>query len=144
MKVGKYNIPDVRLYPHLYEATKRIYEEFRSEEAPNQLTVAQLLDHKSASGAFLMKIASLRAYGLVEKRGIKVTELGKKLTWGASEEEKNEALKQTILNIPLWKEFFSKWGTTLPPVISGYNYLQLLVLKPLMQKESKIKSEKLI
>lgn len=114
VRVGKYTIPDTRIHPKLYEATKSLYEEFKSEDAPSQLTAAQLLDHKSVSGAFLRKIAALRAYGLIEKRGIRVTELGKKLTYDPSEQERNEALKQAILNIPLWKEFYGKWGVNLP------------------------------
>ena len=116
MKIGKYDIPDMRLYPTLVEATKKIYEKFTSEEATNQLTVAQLLGHKSVSGGFLMKLASLRAYGLIEKRGIRVTDIGKRLTYGATEEERNEALKEAILNIPLWKEFYSRWEVNLPSV----------------------------
>ncbi len=114
MKVGKYDIPDMRLYPLLVEATKKIYEKFKSDEATNQLTVAQMLGHKSVSGGFLTKLASMRAYGLIEKRGLKVTDIGKRLTYGAGEEERNEALKEAILSIPLWKEFFSKWGVNPP------------------------------
>ncbi|MDH5482630.1 MAG: hypothetical protein OEY22_07120 [Candidatus Bathyarchaeota archaeon] len=114
MKVGKYEIPDMRIYPLLFEATKKLYEQFKSEEAPDQLVAAKLLDHKSVSGAFLRKLASLRAYGLIESRGIKVTVLGKKLTYDPSEEERNKALKETILNIPLWKEFYSRWQVNPP------------------------------
>jgi len=115
VRVGKYEIPDMRLYPVLVEAVKKIYEKFKSEEATDTLTVAKLLGHKTdKSGAFLRKLACLRAYGLIDKRGIRVTEIGKKLTYGVTEEEKNEALKQAVLNIPLWKELFSKWGAKLP------------------------------
>jgi hypothetical protein len=115
MKVGKYDIPDMRLFPFLYEATKKLYEHFKSEEATDMLTVANLLGHQTdKSGAFIRKLACLRAYGLIEKRGVKVTELGKKLTYGASEEERNAALKEAILNIPLWKEFYTRWGVNLP------------------------------
>jgi hypothetical protein len=116
VKIGKYEIPDLRLYPLLVEATKKIYEKFGSEEATDQLAVAQLIGHKSVSGAFLTKLACLRAYGLIEKRGIKVTNIGKRLTYGATEEERNEALKEAILSIPLWKEFYGKWGVKLPTV----------------------------
>jgi len=115
VKVGKYDIPEMRIYPLLFEDTKKLYEHFKSEEAKDTLTVAQLLGHKSdKSGAFLRKLACLRAYGLIEKRGIKVTDVGKRLTYDPNEEERNRALKETILNIPLWKEFHSKWGANLP------------------------------
>lgn len=116
MKIGRFEIPDMRLYPTLFEATKKIYEKFKSEEAIDQLTVAKLLGHKSASGAFLRKIANLRAYGLITRRGIKVTDVGKQLTYATSDEERNEALRRALLNIPLWKEFHSRWSVTLPTV----------------------------
>jgi DNA-binding PadR family transcriptional regulator len=115
VKVGNYEIPDMRLHPTLYEATKLIYEKFKSDEVKDMNLVATLLGHKSAnSGSFYLKLAQLRAYGLIEKRGVKVTDIGKKLTYGITEEEKNEALKAAILNIPLWKEFYSRWGVELP------------------------------
>ena len=116
MKVGKYDVPDMRLFPELAEATKKIYEKFKSEEAED-LTVAKLLGHKTnRSGAFYRKMGCLRSYGLIEKRGIKVTDVGKRLTYGVTEEERNRALKEAILHIPLWKEFYSRWGKQLPTV----------------------------
>ena len=115
MKVGKYDIPNIRLHPTLFEATKTLYEKFGSEEAPDQLTVANLLGHKTdKSGAFISKLADLRAYGLITSRGLKVTDLGKKLTYDPSDEERNNALKEALLNIPLWKELYSRFGRTLP------------------------------
>lgn len=113
MKVGTYDIPDHRLEPTLIDATKKIYEKFRSDEADKE-SVAQLLGHKSASGAFAQKLSNMRAYGLITKRGIKVTELGKKITYGDTEEIRNNALKEAILNIPLWSEIYSKHGVDLP------------------------------
>lgn len=115
MKVGKYDIPTFHLQPNLVEATKTLYETFKSDEAPDSLTVAKLLDHKTdKSGGFLTKLADLRSYGLITSRGIKVTDLGKKLTYGINDEEKNEAFKEALLNIPLWKELYGKYGKTLP------------------------------
>jgi len=115
VKVGKYDIPQFRLHPYLDEATKILYENFKSDEATNLLTVAQLLGHKTdKSGGFLTKMADMRSYGLITSRGIKVTDLGKKLTYGETEEDKNEAYKEALLTIPLWKELYSKFGKTLP------------------------------
>jgi len=115
VKVGKYDIPTFRLHPNLVDATRVLYENFKSEEAPDLLTVAKLLGHKTdKSGGFLTKIADLRSYGLLTSRGVTVTDLGKKLTYGTSNEEKNEAFKEALLKIPLWKEFHGKFGKTLP------------------------------
>ncbi len=89
--------------------------EVKFDEAPDLLTVAQLLGHKTdKSGGFLTKIADMRSYGLITSRGIKVTDLGKRLTYGETDEEKNEAFREALLIIPLWKELYSKFGKTLP------------------------------
>jgi len=115
VKVGKYDIPQFRLYPKLVEATKTLYVTFKADEAPDLLTVAKLLGHKTdKSGGFLTKLADMRSYGLITSRGVKVTDLGKKLTYGLNDQEKNEAFKEALMNIPLWKEFYSKFGKTLP------------------------------
>lgn len=115
MKVGKYDIPNMRLHPSLFAATKLLYESFKSEEPPDALTVAKVLGHKTEkSGAFVSKLADLRSYGLLTKRGLKVTDLGKKLTYDPSDEERNKALKEALLNIPLWKELYSRFRRTLP------------------------------
>lgn len=115
MKVGKYDIPTYRLHPKLFQATKVLYENFKSEEASNMLTVAKLLGHKTEkSGTFLTKLADLRSYGLITKRGVKVTDLGKKLTYDPSDDERNKALKEALLSIPLWKELYSRFGKNLP------------------------------
>jgi hypothetical protein len=115
VKVGKYDVPTYRLHPYLVEATKKLFENFKFEEAPNSLTVAQLLDHKTdKSGGFLTKIADMRSYGLITSRGIKVTDLGRRLTYGETDEEKNAAYKEAVLSIPLWKELYSRFGKTLP------------------------------
>lgn len=115
MKVGKYDIPTLHLQPNLVQDTKTLYETFKSDEAPDSLTVAKLLGHKTdKSGGYLTKLADLRSYGLITSRGIKITDLGKRLTYGKSDVEKNEAFKEALLNIPLWKELYSKFGKTLP------------------------------
>ena len=43
-----------------------------------------------------------------------VFKLGKKLTYGVTEEERNASFKETLLNIPLWKASYSKFGKNLP------------------------------
>lgn len=116
MKVGTYTIPDVRLYPALVEATKLIYDKYPSEEVTDMKVLANLLGHKTEnSGTFLAKMTFMRAYGLIEGRGsVKVSEIGKKLTYGVDENERMQALEKVLLNIPLWKEFYTKWGVNLP------------------------------
>lgn len=118
MKIGRYDIPDLRLFPILVDATKLIYDKFGSEEVSDIETLAQLLGHKSArSGAFLAKMAALRAYGLIKgRRAVRVSEIGKKLTYGPNENDRATAAEKAIDSIPLWKELRSKCPQGLPEV----------------------------
>ncbi|MGB8216393.1 MAG: hypothetical protein WCE94_03735 [Candidatus Methanoperedens sp.] len=113
MKIGNFRIPTNRLYPNLILDVKKIYEKFSGEEIEVQY-VAQLLGHTShRSGTFLQKAADSRFYGLIEGKGkIKVSELGKKITYG-HEAERMEALEKAIRNIPLWGIFLDKFGTSI-------------------------------
>ena len=114
MKLGNYTIPDMRLFPKIFDAMKLVYETYRFEEASNEDALAQLLGHKSAnSGAWLSKRADMRLYGLLEPRALKITPLAEKLTYG-TEQEKREATKKAVLNIPLWKELNNRFGVELP------------------------------
>jgi len=61
----------------------------------------------------MSKVADMRLYGLLEPRGIKATPLAMKLTFG-TEQEKQEAIEKAILNVPLWKELYDRFGTELP------------------------------
>jgi hypothetical protein len=114
MKLGSYEIPEYRLFPTMIDATRIIFDKFKGESAPDNLTVATLWGHKSVSGSVLSKLGALRSYGLIEKRGIKVTDLGKNITYPTNDDEKNESIKQAILNIPLWAELYRKFGVNLP------------------------------
>jgi hypothetical protein len=114
VKIGSYSIPDLRLFPKIHEGIRLIYENYRLEEAEDEEAVAKLCGHKSAkSGAWFSKVADMRLYGLLESRGIKATSLAEKLTYG-TDEEKQEAINKAVLNIPLWKELYSRFGVELP------------------------------
>lgn len=115
MQIGKYTIPRFRLYPKLVEDTRKIYEKFSGEETEVEY-VAHLLGQSVKSGSFLQKMADLRSYGLVEGKGtgkVKVSDMGKKLTYGL-DTERMEALEKVIRTIPLWSILLDKFGVTLP------------------------------
>jgi len=114
VKIGSYSVPDLRLFPTIYNDVKLIYDNYRLEEAKDDDTVAKLLKHKRASGGtWFSKLADMRLYGVLEPRGIKLTPIAEKMTYG-TEEEKEAAIKNVVLSIPLWKELFSKFGKELP------------------------------
>ena len=112
MKIVKgWNIPRMRLYPELYDDIKKLYGKFGQSEV-DQEAVAQLWGHKSAKSSqfSFVKLGALRSYGLIEGRGkIKVSDLGKRLTFPKNDREGNDAIIETIRNIPLWKIFFDKF-----------------------------------
>jgi hypothetical protein len=117
MKVGDKTIPENRL-PSLIEAVKTLYGKFGTKEIDDE-TASRLLGHTtSRSGAYIQKRADLRAFGLIEPRGpIKVTEIGRKVSYPNNTKEEQEGLIQAISNIELWKliyEKYTKKGLTLP------------------------------
>lgn len=114
IRIGNFTIPLFRI-SSLIEPTKIVYEKYPDREV-SQDALAALLGHKSKSGGFLYKLASLRAYGLLEGRGnVRITEIGKTLTHPAPEANVYEAAKEAILKIPLWKELYPIIGVE-PPV----------------------------
>ncbi len=111
MKIGDYNIPQNRLRD-LIEDTKKFYDKFPNEEVKSEL-IAHTISYSPTGGAFKQRLADLRLYGLIEGRGkIKVSELGKMITYG-DEKEKTDASEKIIRNIPLWNIFFDKYKASI-------------------------------
>jgi len=117
MKVGTKVIPENRL-PSLIEAVKTLYGKFSSNEIDDE-TASRILGHTtSRSGAYIQKKADLRSFGLIEPRGaVKVTEIGRKVSYPDDVSEEQDGLINAISNIELWKliyEKYTKKGLTLP------------------------------
>ena len=49
---------------------------------------------------------------MIDKRGISITEIGKKIVEFLTPDERQEALNQTIIGISLWKALYEKLGVT--------------------------------
>jgi hypothetical protein len=116
LRIGRYSVPPIRLYPTLIDAIRRLYSRFQDNEVSDLNEVATALGHTSAkSGAFLLKLTALRAYGLIDGRGkIHVSELGASLAYPKDRSEEEKTLERAVTNIPLWKELYLRFGTTLP------------------------------
>ena len=120
MNLGTYSIPNnPNRLPRLIEFTRTIYDTFEDKPIPNAYkndSLASLLKHKSSkNGAFWGELAALKAYGLLEELGkdLKVSVLGKDITYGTDEQAGQAALK-AVLNIPLWKQLYDKYRCQLP------------------------------
>jgi hypothetical protein len=116
LRIGRYTVPPIRLYPTLIDAVRRLYNRFQDKEVSDLNEVATTLNHISAkSGAFLLKLTALRAYGLIDGRGkVHISGLGASLAYSKDRSEEEKALKRAVTNIPLWKELYLRFGTTLP------------------------------
>ncbi len=141
-----YSIPDMRIYPELYDDVKKLYGKFGQSEVDPE-TVAQLWGHKSSkSSQFrVTKLGSLRAYGLIEGRGkIRVSTLGKSLTYPQNDEELMKAIVETVKKIPLWKWFFDKFtakGKDIPTDTLWMDLRQLVGEDKLPPEDAKNKAE---
>jgi len=116
LRIGRYSVPPIRLYPTLIDAIRRLYSRFQDNEVSDLNEVATALGHTSAkSGALLLKLTALRAYGLIDGRGkIHVSELGASLAYPKDRSEEEKTLERAVTNIPLWKELYLRFGATLP------------------------------
>lgn len=117
MKLGDKQITENRL-PSLVDAVKTLYGKFGSKEIDDEMT-SRLLGHStSRSGAYIQKRADMRTFGLIESRGpIKVTALGRKVSYPENTKEEQEGLIEAIRNIELWKLIYDKYtekGEPLP------------------------------
>lgn len=117
MKVGDKQIPENRL-PILVDAVKTLYGKFGFKEIDDEIT-SRLLGHStSKSGAYGQKRADMRTYGLIESRGIiKVSELGRKVSYPETPKEEQDGLIEAIRNVELWKLIYEKYtakGELLP------------------------------
>jgi len=105
-KIGSYDYPDM----HVSEAisiVKIIYEN-RVNTASGLST---RLGHRSQkSGAFLMKLASLRRYGLIKSGvgGIELTALGDSIAKPKSKQEELNSLKELVNAVPLFIDIKNK------------------------------------
>jgi|CXWL01.1.fsa_nt_gi hypothetical protein len=84
----------------------------------NRLLVADALGIKPASSNFKFLLSSSRSYGLTEgtekATDVSLTPLGQRVVSSAAS-ERTAALRQAVLNVPLFKEFFERFnGNKLP------------------------------
>ena len=147
MKITEsWSIPKMRIYPELYDDVKKLYGKFGQSEV-DQETVAQLWGHKSAKSSQFraIKLGSLRTYGLIAGRGkIKVSDLGKRLTYPENEEELMDAIVEAVRKVPLWKIFFDTFtekGDDLPTDTFWMNLRQIVGEDELPPEEAKIKAK---
>lgn len=127
-------------YPDLHpsdaiEIAKKIVASFKSGSiAPSAL--AQALGHKNeTSGTFLVKLADLRKYKLIDGRGTyTASELAKRIATAIGESERDAATTEMVFNIPILKQLYDVFQSNTNPSEDEF-YTQLLNLT----KEDRVK-----
>lgn len=115
MQLGQHTIPETRLFPETIQDVKTVYDSIGADETTS-LDLAKILGYSSnTTGAYYKRLTSLTGYGLIEKTGrFRVSELGKRIAYPESDQDKKLAIKDAILRIPLWSELFKKFGKNPP------------------------------
>jgi len=107
-KIGNYEFPDTR-FRTILKAIEVLVTTLKGkvEQEENYAKAMK----QSQSGGFIQKLSDLRKYGLIGKRGgIEATELAKKIVKPYTEQEKKEALDETIRNVKLWVDLHNRIG----------------------------------
>lgn len=115
-KIDSFEYPGLKV-SEATEIISKLQELFDGEIQPKQLdALAQAVGHRSAkNGAFIVKLGDLRKYGLIEPRNpVKITELGKRIIFPNSEDEKQHALGEAVLNVAFFRELVDATGGKTP------------------------------
>lgn len=112
-KIGSFNYPEISVGEALRVADILV-NEFHKEVNDNN-EFANKIGHKSSSsGTFLVKMGDIRRYGLMDKREYRATKRAEILANPKSLQEKNQAINEMILNVPLFEKLKGRLKTKSP------------------------------
>jgi len=115
-KIGSYEYPETQ-FGTLLRAIETLVTKFPNGESQNEKNFAGAIGHKNVrSGGYLRKVADLRRYKLIEKSGIKATEIAKLIVKPLQKEERDKAINEAIMNVGLWEEIYKKAGRDVPSI----------------------------
>lgn len=117
MRIGSYEIPEIRFTTGAFNDIKKIYDNVKSVDRQIHANdLALLLGYKTpTSGGFYRRINSLIGYGLLEGRGkFRVTKNGEDILYPRDEDHRKQLLRESVLRVSLWNEFYKKFKRDLP------------------------------
>lgn len=123
-KVGSYSYPDLdpgSAASYAEKLGKHVESVRGRRKKPTEVdlgkeTVAEILGHESAnSGAFNSKVADLRKYGVLQKRGMRITSLGWELYRADDQGKKRELKFEMCRNVPLLDDLYEEFEGREPP-----------------------------
>ena len=115
MLLGSFDVPEIRLVPHVTSDIKIIYDNFQSEQTKSK-DIAAILGYKHATASrFYLRLKAMTAYGLLEGRNnYRVSELGRSIAYPEGNAHQEELRTKAVLSISLWYELYKK-HKKLPP-----------------------------
>jgi hypothetical protein len=117
LRIGSYEIPEIRFNSGAFNDIKKIYDNVKSVDRQIHANdLALLLGYKTpTSGGFYRRINSLIRYGLLEGRGkFRVTKNGEDIIYPRDEEHRKQLFRESVLRVSLWNEFYKKYRRDLP------------------------------
>lgn len=113
MKIGSFEVPELRLIPIGIEILEEIYK-IKHKERVNSKDIAILLGYKyGTEPQFYRKLKTLIAYGLLEGQGsYQVSNLGETTLYPKSDEQREFTRTKAVMNVKLWEEIYKKHGIT--------------------------------
>jgi hypothetical protein len=117
LRIGSYEIPEIRFNSGAFSDIKKIYDNVKSVDRQIHANdLALLLGYKTpTSGGFYRRINSLISYGLLEGRGkFRVTKNGEDVIYPRDEEHRKLLFSEAVLRVSLWNEFYKKYRRDLP------------------------------
>jgi hypothetical protein len=117
LRVGSYEIPEIRFNSGAFNDIKKIYDNVKSVDRQIHANdLALLLGYKTpTSGGFYRRINSLISYGLLEGRGkFRVTKNGEDILYPRNEDHRNQLVRESVLKVALWNELYKKFRRELP------------------------------
>ncbi len=114
-KIGNYDYPETRIEECLRIAGVLVNEFPNGVNDINAFATA--IGHKSAnSGGYLVKVADVRKYNLMDKRTYKSTHLADIIANPKNDSEKEDALNKMVFGISLFKLLHDRLRTKSPTV----------------------------
>lgn len=99
------------------EYAKKIVNEYKSGSITTAALAHTMGHENDKSGTFLVKLADLKRYGILESKGdgLYATDLAKRLSAWTSEEEKENALREMVFNITIFKQLYDAFQSNRAP-----------------------------
>jgi len=114
-KIATYDYPEVSV-DETIKIAEILVNDFH-KKVTDQNNFANKLGHKSSSsGTFLVKMADIRKFGIMDKRDYQATKRAEILANPTTQQEKNQEVKEMVLGVPLFEKLNARLKTKSPTI----------------------------